>query len=151
LCWARKTNHRVGIGISLEQHIADDIGISARAMVSDGKTEVYAYTPTDRSLAFNLLAKGVRWHRRYDLFGIGYAANWISDVHAKYLSLGGVDGFVGDGRLNKAAETVFEIFYSVNVFDPVWVSADYQHLTAPGFNADRGPVEIFGGRAHAEF
>ncbi len=151
LCWARKTNHRVGVGLSLEQHLTDDIGVSARAMISDGNTEVYAYTPTDRSLAINVLAKGVRWQRRNDLFGFGYAANWISDIHAKYLNMGGVDGFVGDGHLKKAAETVFEVFYSVNVVDPVWVSADYQHLTAPGFNADRGPVEIFGGRVHAEF
>ena len=83
--------------------------------------------------------------------GIGYAVNWISSVHAKYLSMGGVDGFVGDGYLKRGAESVFEVFYSVNVVDPVWLSVDYQHLTNPGFNADRGPVEIFGGRAHAEF
>lgn len=151
LCWARRANDRVGIGLSLEQHLADDIGISARAMISDGKSEVYAYTSTDSSFAINLLAKGVRWHRRRDLAGIGYAVNWISDIHAKYLSMGGVDGFVGDGRLNKAAESVFEVFYSVNVLDPLWISADYQHLTNPAFNADRGPVEIFGGRVHAEF
>jgi hypothetical protein len=65
--------------------------------------------------------------------------------------MGGVDGFVGDGRLNKAPEHVFEVFYSLQVFDPMWISADYQHLTNPALNADRGPVEIFGGRVHAEF
>ncbi len=151
LCWARKTNNRVGIGVNLEQHITEDIGVGARGMLSDGQTEVYAYTPTDRSLAVNILAKGTRWHRRRDLAGVGFAANWISDIHAKYLNMGGVDGFVGDGRLNKAAETVFEVFYSLYVLDPFWLSVDYQHLTNPAFNADRGPVEIFGGRAHAEF
>jgi hypothetical protein len=151
LCWARKTNHRVGIGISLEQHLSRDIGVSARAMVSDGKSEVYAYTPTDRSLAINLLAKGASWQRGRDLAGVGYAVNWISDIHAKYLNMGGVDGFIGDGHISKAAESVVEVFYSLNVFDPLWVSADYQHLINPAFNADRGPVEIFGGRVHAEF
>ena len=151
LCWARKTNHRVGIGINLEQHITEDIGVGARGMISDGQSEVYAYTPTDRSLAVNVLAKGAPWHRSHDLAGVGFAINWISDVHAKYLNMGGVDGFVGDGRLNKAPESVFEIFYSFSVFDPFWLSVDYQHLTNPAFNADRGPVEIFGGRAHAEF
>jgi high affinity Mn2+ porin len=151
LCWVRKTNHRVGVGISLEQHLSNDIGVSARAMVSDGKTEVYAYTPTDRSLAVNLLAKGKSWQRGRDLAGVGYAINWISDIHAKYLNIGGVDGFIGDGRLKKAPESVVEVFYSLNVFDPLWVSADYQHLMNPAFNADRGPVEIVGGRVHAEF
>ena len=151
LCWARKTNHRYGIGINLEQHITDDIGVGARGMLTDGNTEVYAYTPTDTSLAVNVLAKGAPWHRNRDLAGVGFAINWISDVHAKYLNMGGVDGFVGDGRLNKAPESVFEIFYSFSVFDPFWLSVHYQHLTNPAFNADRGPVEIFGGRAHAEF
>ena len=30
-------------------------------------------------------------------------------------------------------------------------AADYQHITNPAYNADRGPVDIFGGRLHAEF
>ena len=151
LCWARATHHHYGVGINLEQHVADDIGVGVRAMISDGQTEVYAYTPTDRSLAANVLAKGSNWHRRRDVTGIGFAMNWISAVHARYLGLGGVDGFVGDGHLRQGPESVFEAFYSVYVLDPLWLSVDYQHLTNPGFNAGRGPVEIFGGRAHAEF
>jgi len=48
-------------------------------------------------------------------------------------------------------ESVFDIFYSVSVASAVWLSADYQHLTHPAFNADRGPVDIAGARVHAEF
>jgi len=33
----------------------------------------------------------------------------------------------------------------------VWLSVDYQRMNNPAFNADRGPVNIFGGRAHAQF
>jgi len=77
--------------------------------------------------------------------------NWISSIHARYLAMGGVDGFVGDGHLRQAPESVFEAFYSVNVLNPLWLSADYQPLVHPGFNADRGPVHILGGRIHAEF
>jgi hypothetical protein len=33
----------------------------------------------------------------------------------------------------------------------LWLSIDYQHITNPAYNADRGPVDIFGARAHAEF
>jgi len=77
--------------------------------------------------------------------------SWISQPHADYLAMGGVDGFVGDGRLRQAAESVFEVFYSVNFLKAIWLTADYQFLSNPGFNADRGPVHILGGRVHAEF
>jgi len=32
-----------------------------------------------------------------------------------------------------------------------WLSLDYQHLANPAYNADRGPVDIYGGRVHFEF
>jgi hypothetical protein len=83
--------------------------------------------------------------------GIGSGLSWISSIHAQYLAMGGVDGFVGDGHLRQAAEGVFEVFYSVNLLKALWLTADYQYLWNPGFNADRGPVNIFGTRAHAEF
>ena len=63
----------------------------------------------------------------------------------------GVDGFVGDGYLRAAPESVFEAFYSFNLLKAIWLSADYQHIWNPGFNSDRGPVDIFGARVHAEF
>jgi len=31
------------------------------------------------------------------------------------------------------------------------VSADFQYVVNPAYNADRGPVSIFGLRVHAEF
>jgi hypothetical protein len=65
--------------------------------------------------------------------------------------MGGVDGFIGDGTIRPAAESVLEAFYSFNVLSSAWVSLDYQHITNPAFNADRGPVDVFGGRVHAEF
>lgn len=120
-------------------------------MYSDGKTEVYSYTSTDRSISLGALAKGSRWRRKQDLLGAGFAAGWISNEHAKYLDMGGIDGFVGDGRLKKAPEHAVNIFYSFSVLSSLWVSADYQHITNPGFNADRGPVNVFGVRIHAEF
>jgi hypothetical protein len=151
LCWVRRPNDKVGIGINVEQHITDDIGVFFRGLIADGETEVDAFDPADRSLSFGAVAKGPAWHRPFDVTGIGYAAGWISDVHAQYLALGGVDGFVGDGRLRQAPENVFDVFYSANVLKAIWFTADYQHLWNPGFNADRGPVDILGGRVHAEF
>lgn len=151
LCWARKANVKLGIGISLEQHIVDDIGVFFRGMYSDGRTEVEAFNSADRSLSIGATAKGSTWHRKFDVAGIGFGASWISAEHAKYLALGGVDGFIGDGGLNQAAETTFELFYSYNLLRAIWLTADYQHIGAPGYNADRGPVNVVSGRVHAEF
>jgi carbohydrate-selective porin OprB len=151
LCWARRPNVKVGIGINLEQHVTDDIGLFFRGMYSDGKTEVYSYTSTDRSLSFGTLVSGSAWRRPLDLAGVGFGMGWISQAHADYLRMGGIDGFIGDGNIDPAPESVFDVFYSVSVLSSLWLSADYQRITNPAFNADRGPVNVFGARVHAEF
>jgi high affinity Mn2+ porin len=151
LCWARRPNVKVGVGINLEQRITNDIGVFFRGMISDGQTEVYSFTSTDSSLSLGVLAAGSLWRRPHDLTGVAYGQGWISKPHADYLNAGGIDGFIGDGKLNQASERVIEIFYSFNVIRSLWVSADYQHISNPAYNADRGPVDIFGARIHAEF
>ncbi len=151
LCWVRKPNVKVGIGFNVEQHVTDDAGVFVRGMYSDGQTEVDAFNSADRSFATGVLAKGSAWHRRFDVTGAGFGMSWISDIHAQYLAMGGVDGFVGDGHLRQAGEGMVELFYSVNFLKAMWFTADYQHIWNPGFNADRGPVNIISGRAHAEF
>jgi len=95
--------------------------------------------------------KGTRWGRRKDSVGIGYAAGFLSKSHIQYLGMGGVDGFVGDGRINYAPEQVVDIFYSFNVWNEIWLSADYQYITNPAYNADRGPVDMYGAKIHVEF
>jgi hypothetical protein len=153
MCWVRRPNVKVGVGIDLEQHLTEDIGVFFRAMYSDGRSEVDAFNPADRSLSLGAVAKGASWHRPFDVAGAGFAMSWISDEHARYLALGGIDGFIGDGRLSSspAGEGVVEGFYSFNLLRAVWLSASYEFLWNPGFNSDRGPVHILGGRVHAEF
>lgn len=151
LCWARRPNVKMGIGINIEQSVYRDIGVFLRAMYSDGQTEVYSFTSTDRSISLGTLGRGSLWRRPRDYFGLGFGIGWISEAHAQYLGMGGIDGFVGDGRIDPAAESVFEVFYGVNLHSSIWISGDYQHITNPAYNADRGPVDIFGARFHAEF
>jgi hypothetical protein len=151
LCWVRRNNPKLGVGINVEQFVAKDVGVFVGAMVSDGQSEVDAFNPADRDLSFGALAKGTLWRRPFDVTGLGFALAWISDVHAKYLAMGGVDGFVGDGHLHQAPEAVLDAFYAVNLFKAIWLTADYQLLMNPGFNADRGPAHILGARGHAEF
>ena len=151
LCWVRRPHIKLGIGIDLEQSLGAGFGAFFRGMYSDGRTEVVAYNPADRSIALGVLGKGARWRRPFDLVGAGFGMSWISAAHARYLGLGGVDGFIGDGAIRQAPEGIAEIFYSFNVARAIWLSADFQHLWNPAFNADRGPVEIVGTRVHAEF
>jgi high affinity Mn2+ porin len=151
LCWVREPHVKLGIGLDVEQFVAPDIGVFFRGMYSDGRTEVDAYNPADRSVSVGAVAKGTTWKRPFDVTGVGFGMSWISRAHAQYLAMGGVDGFIGDGHLRQAAEGVVEGFYSVNVLKAIWLSADYQFLWNPGYNADRGPVNIIGGRVHAEF
>jgi hypothetical protein len=151
LCWVRKKNAKLGLGASLEQSVAPDVGIFFRGMKADGKTEVYAYTATDSSIATGALVKGMRWGRDKDTVGVAYAQNWLSSAHVIYLNMGGIDGFIGDGKLNYRPEQAVEAFYNINVNRFAWFTLDFQHVANPAYNSDRGPVSFYGIRLHAEF
>jgi high affinity Mn2+ porin len=151
LCWAREPRIKVGMGVSFEQQVTNDLGVFARAMVSDGRSEVYSYTSSDRSASLGAVMHGAPWRRAFDVLGTAYAASWISSAHGRFLELGGIDGFIGDGRLRRASERVWELFYSLHVYRSCALSADYQHISNPAYNGDRGPVNVLSGRAHAEF
>lgn len=151
LCWARAPRVKLGLGVNFEQQLGKDVGVFARAMVSDGRTEVYSFTSSDTSGSLGAVVHGAAWKRPADIVGAAYAASWISSSHAQYLSLGGIDGFIGDGALNHASERVMELFYSLHVYASLALSADYQHISNPAYNAARGPLNVLSGRVHAEF
>ena len=151
LCYVRGRRVKVGAGVSVEQSLTDDIGVNLRAMKSDGRTEVDAFESADSSLALAALVKGTRWRRAQDSVGIGVAQNWISSAHANFLAMGGVDAFIGDGRIRQRPERAFEAYYNIGVTKLSWLTLDWQRVENPAYNADRGPVNIYGFRLHAEF
>jgi high affinity Mn2+ porin len=151
LCFVRKTNVKVGIGVNAEQSITPNIGVFFRGMYSDGKTEVEAYDSADRVANIGTVIKGTFWKRPLDSVGLGIGTSWISSIHAQYLKMGGVDGFIGDGALTKANENMTEIYYSRHIKRSIYVSLDYQRVWNPAYNAARGPVNLFGGKFHVEF
>ncbi len=69
LCWVRRPNAKVGIGLNLEQAITKDVAVFFRGMYSDGRTEVYSFTSTDRSLSVGATVQGAPWHRPRDSRG----------------------------------------------------------------------------------
>ncbi|MBC7434709.1 MAG: carbohydrate porin [Bdellovibrionales bacterium] len=140
-----------GFGINLEQAVSPHIGVFARAMWADGKTEAYAYTEIDRSVSAGALVQGAAWGRSKDTAGLAFARNGLSGVHRNYLAAGGLGFFVGDGKLNYRPETLVEAFYSLNLFKDTSATLDYQRISNPAYNADRGPVNVLSVRLHTEF
>jgi len=46
---------------------------------------------------------------------------------------------------------VLEGYYATALMKDASFTFDYQLLTNPAYNADRGPVSVFSGRVHVEF
>jgi high affinity Mn2+ porin len=151
LCFVRKPNVKMGVGINAEQNITPNIGVFSRAMYSDGHTEVEAYDSADRSFSVGTVLKGALWKQPLDSAGLGFGTSWISPMHARYLKMGGVDGFIGDGNLTQAHENMTEGWYSRHLTRSIFLSFDYQRAWNPGYNAVRGPVNLIGGKFHVQF
>ena len=139
-----------GYAINGEQAITENIGAFARWSWNDGKTETQAFTDISNSLSGGLSIKGTFWGRSQDTIGIGGAVNGISAQEISYLQQGGVTMFIGDGKLNYKKEQILETFYNCNLYQGFFLSAHYQRIDNPGYNADRGPVHFYGIRAHIE-
>ena len=150
---AVRTVERVkrGFGINLEQEISSSVGLFGRASWADGQTETYAFTEIDRSISGGVSVKGGTFGRAGDTLGIAYARNGLSAAHRDYLAAGGLGFFLGDGALNYRQEVILETYYSLNIAKDTWFSADFQRISNPGYNADRGPATIISARVHYGF
>ena len=142
---------KYGYVINLEQAVTDEVGLFGRWSWNDGKTEIMAFTDIDASLSLGTSIKGTKWGRSDDVIGIGGAINALSRDHRDFLAAGGLGPLIGDGRLNYRTERILETYYAFRIDKNFTFTADYQFVTNPAYNADRGPVSIFSGRLHGEF
>lgn len=142
---------KYGLGLNLEQEITADLGFFLRAMHADGKSETYAFTETDASLAAGFALKGTAWGRAEDTWGVALSRNSLSNERRRYLEAGGISFFIGDGRLSYGAEQVFETYYSLKLRTGTFLTADYQRMWHPAYNQDRGPANFYALRLHSEF
>ncbi|WP_197433689.1 MULTISPECIES: carbohydrate porin [unclassified Bradyrhizobium] len=147
----RKGRTKYGYVINLEQAITDDLGLFARWSWNDGRTETMTFSDINGSLSGGLSIKGTKWGRPDDVIGIGGAVNAISRDFRDFLAVGGLGVLVGDGALNYRRERVLETYYSLALSKAFTLTADYQLIVNPAYNADRGPISIFSGRLHGEF
>ena len=102
------------------------------------------------SIGLNL--KGKKWKRPNDIIGVAGLVNNISNDHWDFLNYGGYGFMLGDGQLpHYGSEMITEVYYSAQLAKTLWFSADYQYVQNPGYNRDRGPVNVWALRAHVEF
>jgi len=148
----RRFRTKDGFGLNLEQRLADDFGVFARASVSQGTVEEVDFTDLNKSISAGLSLTGSRWGRPDDTVGLAGAINRISHQGKLYLAAGGLGGIIGDGQLpNAGPEQILEAYYSVGLSSFAHFTADYQFINNPAYNRNRGPVSVFGLRLHLQF
>jgi high affinity Mn2+ porin len=142
---------RPGIALNLEQEVGADLGIFTRASFNDGSQEAFEFTEINRSWSGGVSLTGNRWYRPQDTLGMAAAINGLSSAARRYFSAGGIGILIGDGRLPAyGLEKILEAYYAARLTGPVTLSVDFQYIVNPAYNAERGPVSIFGVRLHAE-
>jgi high affinity Mn2+ porin len=148
----RRGADKPGWAANVEQELAPGWGTFARVSANDGRVEAIEFTEINRSVAAGLSVKGVPWHRADDTVGLAGVVNGMSSQAKAYLAAGGNGILIGDGQLpHYAQEQIVEAYYAAHLAKYLTVSADFQHISNPAYNADRGPVKVFGLRVHAEF
>ena len=143
--------YKYGFGINIEQEIAKNVGVFSRLGWSDGQNQAWMFSDMDYTATAGISIKGESWHRPDDTFGFAGVLNGISKVHQEFLAAGGTGILAGDGNLNYGWERILETYYDFKIWKTIHATVDYQFITDPAFNRDRGPVSVFAARLHWEF
>jgi high affinity Mn2+ porin len=140
---------KYGFGFSADQYISKDVGVFFRASWNDGNNETWMFTEIDRSVSIGISSNGSSWRRQNDNVGLAFVTSGISAPHRNYLKAGGKGFMLGDGNLNYSWENLTELYYSLELLKNIYISGAYQFLVNPGYNKDRGPVNVFSIRVHS--
>jgi high affinity Mn2+ porin len=148
----RRYRSRSGVSLGLEQQLTDELGLFARIGKASGNVEAYEFTDIDRTLSAGLSLKGSHWARKDDTVGLAAIDNRISGARERFLNAGGLGIVVGDGQLpHPGPEQIIETYYELTVWQHLQLTLDYQWVSHPAYNTDRGPVSIIAARAHVQF
>jgi high affinity Mn2+ porin len=148
----RQYTSRPGVSLNLEQQVTESLGVFARAGWADGNVEPWDFTDVDRTVSGGVSISGKLWGRPDDTIGVAGVINGISGVHEAFFNAGGLGILIGDGQLpHPGLEQIVETYYSYALTPSTHLSVDYQFIANPGYNTDRGPVNIFSGRVHWQF
>ena len=148
----RRYASRPGAAINIEQAVTSDLGLFARLSANNGNEETYEFTDINQSAELGASLNGSSWGRASDNVGGAMIVNGISSVARAYFADGGLGVLVGDGQLQRyATEQIAEFYYAWQALSFLTVTADYQYVRNPAYNADRGPVNIFAMRVHLQY
>ena len=142
---------KYGFGLNLEQELVKNVGCFTRLGWSDGHSEAWVFSDVDYTATAGLSIKGASWGRPDDTFGLAGVLNGLSHVHQEFFEAGGTGILAGDGALNYGWEKILESYYDFKIWKTIHTAVDYQFITDPAFNRDRGPVSVFAARLHWEF
>ena len=142
---------KYGVGINVEQDVTPNLRVAGRFGWNEGQHESFAYTEDDQTFLFGADYAGSRWRRKFDKLGVAFVTNAIKKDHQNYLRFGGLGFLLGDGNLNYAREDISEAYYNVHAWRGLYYAVDYQNIQHPGYNQDRGPVNVESVRLHLEF
>ena len=151
LAASRRYRWKYGGAVNVEQAISGDLGAFLRLSLDDGRTETWEFTEIDRSAALGVSLKGTRWGRADDTVALAGVVNGLSVDHRDFLAAGGTGILLGDGRLNYAPEGIVEFYYDAKLLSFAHLMLDYQFISDPGYNADRGPASAVAARLHLEY
>jgi high affinity Mn2+ porin len=143
--------YKYGFGLNVEQELVKNLGFFSRIGWSDGRNQGWVFSDVDYTATAGLSLQGAAWHRPDDTVGLAGVFNGISKSHREFFEAGGIGILAGDGNLNYGWEKIMETYYDFKVVKHVNFTLDYQYITNPAFNEDRGPVSVFGARLHLEF
>ncbi len=141
---------KVGFGLNGEFTITHDLGAFARLGWSDGRNETWVFTEIDRTISGGCVLNLRFLGRPADRVGLAAVLNGLSGPHEEYLSAGGNGFIIGDGALRYGVETIVEAFYAARIMPEFELSVDYQFVSNPAYNRDRGPVHVLAARAHVK-
>lgn len=141
---------KYGFGLNAEQEFSSQWRGFGRLGWNEGANESYAYTEIDRTASIGSDYRGKAWHRSQDKVGAAFVVNGLSGDHRRYLQLGGQGFILGDGGLRYGLEKIFETYYTAHVWRGVSFAVDFQHVSNPGYNQDRGPANVVSFRVHVE-
>jgi high affinity Mn2+ porin len=148
---ARAYRYKYGLGLNWEQEVVKNVGVFSRLGWNDGHEETWTYTDVNWTASLGVSVKGEAWRRPGDTFGLAGIVSGASRANQQFLEAGGTDMLDGDGSLSYSPEKILETYYDFQIWKSVHGALDYQFVTDPAFNRDRGPVSIFGARLHWEF
>jgi high affinity Mn2+ porin len=146
----RAFRYKYGFGLNWQQEVTNDIGLFSRLGWNDGMQQAWVYTDTNWTVSLGLSVKGEAWHRSDDDFGLAGIIDGASRQNQQFLEAGGTGILDGDGALTYGTEKVVEAYYDLPIWKMIRFALDYQFVSNPAFNRDRGPVSIFGARLHWE-